>query len=101
MLPIQFTNPRASLLSWDPFRELNRVGRWLNSQDDEPIALGFPVDVRETDNSYIVEANLPGWSKDDVQVTLEDSVLTISAEKTESNATPRPNGRPPRRRAAR
>ncbi len=91
MLPIQFTNPRASLLSWDPLRELNRVGRWLDSQDDQPAVRSFRVDVRETERGYVVEANLPGWSKDDVEITLENSVLTITAEKTEEQCADEPN----------
>jgi len=83
MLPIRFTNPRTSLLTWDPFRELNRVGHWLDGQLDESDMSSFPVDVREEATSYIVEANLPGWSKEDVQITLENNLLTITAEKTE------------------
>ena len=38
------------------------------------------TDIHETDNEYLVEAELPGISKDNIQVTYEDGVLTISGQ---------------------
>ena len=37
------------------------------------------IDVSEVDNAYIVEADIPGISKDDIHVTFEENVLTIKA----------------------
>ena len=37
-------------------------------------------DIKETETSFIVEAELPGFDKKDIQVDMEDGVLTISAE---------------------
>ena len=39
------------------------------------------TDVRETDNSYEVDIDLPGFKKDEVNVQLEDGYLTVSAAK--------------------
>ena len=39
------------------------------------------VDVRENDNEIIVEAEVPGMSEDDVDITLRDGVLTVKGEK--------------------
>ena len=39
------------------------------------------TDVRETDDSYEVDIDLPGFKKDEVNVKLEDGYITISAEK--------------------
>ena len=39
------------------------------------------TDVRETDNSYELDVDLPGFKKDEIQVELENGYLTISAEK--------------------
>ena len=63
---------------------------------DEPLASrpafrGLPtlkVDVRETDSSYIVEADLPGAAKDDISLSFEDGALTIAYEKSEESETP-------------
>ena len=40
------------------------------------------TDVRETEDSYLVDIDLPGFKKDEVKVELKDGYLTISAEKS-------------------
>lgn len=40
----------------------------------------FHVDIEETDQAYHILADLPGVGKDDVEVNVEDGVLTISAQ---------------------
>ena len=37
------------------------------------------TDVRETDNSYELDIDLPGFKKDEIKVSLENGYLTISA----------------------
>ena len=44
----------------------------------------YGVDVREDADHLTVEAELPGFKKDEVEVTLEDQTLTISAERKET-----------------
>ncbi|HEV8629732.1 MAG TPA: Hsp20/alpha crystallin family protein [Thermoanaerobaculia bacterium] len=39
------------------------------------------VNIEETDDAYEVSADLPGMSKEDVDVTVEQNVLTISGER--------------------
>ena len=39
------------------------------------------TDVRETDNSYEVDIDLPGFKKDEISVELKDGYLTINAAK--------------------
>ena len=39
------------------------------------------TDVRETENSYELDVDLPGFKKDEVKVALQDGYLTISAAK--------------------
>ena len=41
----------------------------------------YAVDVREDDDHIYVEAELPGFKKDEIDVTLENQQLTISAER--------------------
>lgn len=43
----------------------------------------FKADVIDEDKDYKVEAELPGFSKDEIDVDFEDGKLTISAEKNE------------------
>jgi len=49
------------------------------------------ADIRETKESFIVEAELPGVKKDDVQIVCHEGVLTISV-KTEENAERKEEG---------
>ena len=37
------------------------------------------TDVKETDNAYELEMDLPGFKKDEIQVSIKDGYLTISA----------------------
>ena len=39
------------------------------------------TDIKETDDSYELEMDLPGFTKDEVKVSFEDGYLTISAAK--------------------
>ena len=43
------------------------------------------IDLREDETRYILEAEIPGLSKDQIQLTIDEDVLTISGEK---NAVP-------------
>ena len=52
---------------------------------DSPVAnkvySSFPVDITEEDNQYAVYAELAGFNDGDVEITLNDNMLVISAEK--------------------
>lgn len=71
--------PRGSLFDLDNFFEqLVSPGRALTEGKE-----GFfspRIDVSETSDSYEISAELPGVSKDDINITLEDGVLTLEAE---------------------
>eukprot|EP01010_Urceolus_cornutus_P002135 NODE_2737_length_477_cov_187.039720_g2156_i0.p1 GENE.NODE_2737_length_477_cov_187.039720_g2156_i0~~NODE_2737_length_477_cov_187.039720_g2156_i0.p1 ORF type:complete len:142 (-),score=19.59 NODE_2737_length_477_cov_187.039720_g2156_i0:51-419(-) len=41
----------------------------------------FPVNISEEDNQYLVTAELAGFNDDDVEITLNDNLLVISASK--------------------
>jgi hypothetical protein len=45
------------------------------------------VDVEETDDAYVVKAELPGVKRDDVQVEASSGVLTITGEFKERERT--------------
>lgn len=50
-------------------------------------------DIRETDDSFILEMNLPGYKKEDLRAEWKDGVLTVSAEKTEEKEEKQENGK--------
>jgi HSP20 family protein len=43
----------------------------------------LPVNISETENGYRIEAPVPGFRPEDVEVTFSEGVLTISARRTE------------------
>ena len=63
------------LLRWDPFNETSR-GR---GGSNEMMAPAF--DVRETEDAYLIEADLPGFDENDVDVSLSGNRLTVSGKR--------------------
>lgn len=47
---------------------------------DRPAAWGLAVDVAENDDEFTVQASLPGVDPSDIDITLEDNILSIAGE---------------------
>jgi HSP20 family protein len=73
---------------WEPFRELEELQQAtaqllesvVSGAPGEGLAWAPPVDIEETEDAWVVEAELPGAEHDDVHVEVRDSELTISGE---------------------
>lgn len=59
-------------------REENKAEKKLYGRHGKNL---MKTDIRETDSSYELEMDLPGFKKDEVKVSLEDGYLTICAAK--------------------
>ena len=59
-------------------KEMNRMNRALYGKHGRNM---MKTDVRETDNSYELDIDLPGFKKDEIQASVENGYLTISAAK--------------------
>jgi HSP20 family protein len=82
-----------TLTRWDPFRELEQMHNRLsslfdgessrrNGKESLTVAEWAPVvDIAEDDKSYVIKAELPEVKKDDVRVSVENGVLTITGER--------------------
>jgi len=80
-----------NLVRWDPFRDFEGIQARLHRlfpdvparTEDESLFGGWSpaVDIQETDNEFILKADLPDVKKDDVKVELEDGVLTVEGER--------------------
>jgi HSP20 family protein len=80
-----------ALIRWEPVAELNTIqnemNRLFNNLFDAPTAHSTSrrwipaMDLVETADHYVLRADLPGLSDEDVNVQLEDNVLTISGER--------------------
>ena len=75
--------------NWDPFRELsefqNRLGSFFGQspvhQEGVPAQWTPAVDIVEDDKEFVVKAELPEVKKSEVQVTVENGLLTIRGER--------------------
>lgn len=70
----------------DPFEALHRefdgvLNRLVGGQADGTRWAPYAVDVREDADHIYVDAELPGYQKDEIDITLENQTLTISAER--------------------
>ena len=83
-----------TLVRWEPFRELRtfqrRMDRLFNDpiarhagEGDEPLETSWvpAVDVHESDKAITLRAELPGLTKDDVDLTVDNGRLTVRGEK--------------------
>jgi HSP20 family protein len=48
---------------------------------------GLPLDVVENEEGYVVKASVPGISPDDVEITIEENVLSIKGEFSKDSET--------------
>jgi HSP20 family protein len=77
-------------LAVDPFESVQRdfesmLGRMINGRGEGNVRLApYGVDVCEDADRLYVEAELPGFKKDEVDITLENQTLTISGERRET-----------------
>ena len=70
------------LQRWDPFREYRRFWRSYSPRfryEDEG-AWAIPLDIVRDGDEVQVRASVPGVKPDDISVTIEDGVLTITGE---------------------
>ena len=86
--------PVARALRWDPFRELEELQRRTEELVESAVSgaelerLWTPlVDVEETEDAWIVEAEVPGAKRDDIKVEVEASQLAITGEIKERERT--------------
>jgi HSP20 family protein len=81
----------VTIVRWEPFRELSslqtEMNRLFNAAFDTtpgngPARRWVPaMDLLETDEHFVLRADLPGMTESDVNIELEDNVLTISGER--------------------
>jgi HSP20 family protein len=85
----------SAITRWDPFKELDELQNRLSTLFDRvatrrqqvgnevmTVAEWSPlVDITEDDREYLIKAELPEVKKEDVKVTVENGVLTITGER--------------------
>jgi HSP20 family protein len=67
------------LMRTDPFRDLDRLTQALMGTPARPASL--PMDAYRHDNEFVVQLELPGVSPSSIDLTVEQNVLTVHAER--------------------
>ncbi len=76
----------ANLARWDPFSELNALQKQFFGDDFMSSMKGVNIpttDVYTKDNKLVVEAHLPNFEQDDINIQVDNNALIISAERHE------------------
>ena len=89
-----------TIVRWEPLRELSSLqsdmNRLSNAMFDAPAGGGGQgrlrrwtpaMDLAETEDAFVLRADLPGVSQEDVSIELEDTVLTVSGERKSDHET--------------
>lgn len=79
---------------YNPFREFDELEKAFFGDDFFPMMAmpmhrgrhrgslaEFRTDIRDTGDSYLLEADLPGFNKEDINIEFDDDVMTIKAER--------------------
>ena len=97
-------NTLNQVTTWNPLREMdeaqNRLNRFfsggfpnrLGSGEIHSLAVADwspEVDISEDDQEYLLKADLPEMKKDDVSVTVEDGILSVSGERKGEKENPK------------
>ncbi len=81
-----------TIVRWSPWGELSSLHEQMDQLFQqvfgEPVTrdgggehLILPVDIRQTESGYVLEASVPGFGPEEVEVTYDDGVLTIRGER--------------------
>jgi len=87
-----------SLVRYEPFNLLDRFQKDFThlglfnpifnevlADDNTDVAISHwrpAVDIREEDKQFVIKADIPGVDPKDIEITMEDGVLTIKGERT-------------------
>ena len=66
---------------YDPFRALDEMERNFFGNEHHSVISAFRTDVVDTGDAYKLDAELPGFKKEDIKIDVENDVLTISVER--------------------
>lgn len=80
----------SNITHWDPFRDFWGMRSMLDRFYDGSLlpsgtgyfsnSLNIDLDVAETDDAYVVKAQLPGINPEEIEVTYDSNLLTIKGE---------------------
>ncbi len=73
---VPFTTRYTSGKIWDPFREFFGT-----------VCRSAATDIKETNDAFVIETELPGYDKSGISVNMKEGVLTVRAERQADNSS--------------
>ncbi len=73
---------KNNAMSYDPFKAFENFEREFFKTNG---LAEFKTDIKDTGKEYELEADLPGFKKEDINIELDDNYLTIQAERRFEN----------------
>lgn len=86
---IPFERSIRNFNSFYPFRQMEDMSRSFFNAG--PAASLFRTDVCDMGDAYKLEAELPGFNKDDISISVENERMTISVERKADSEENKPN----------
>jgi len=76
-------DPGVAFARWDPIRDLLAMQQRLDRFAPGPAGWTPPVDLHETPEAYIIAAEIPGVSREDIDIQFHDGRITLSGVRRE------------------
>lgn len=80
---VPFERGLRRMAAFDPFRAFDELERSFFGNDASRAVPAFRTDVKDMGESFLLEAELPGFKKEDICVDIQNGLLSISAEHKE------------------
>ncbi len=77
-----------AVVRWNPWSDLFDLHTQMDHLFSTPASrndtdyMSLPVDIKQTDAAFIVEASVPGFKPEEVEVTFDDGMLTIAGRRS-------------------
>ncbi len=86
---IPFNHNIRRVASFDPFRAMDELENEMFRSSNAPAS--FRTDVQDKGEAFVLEAELPGMKKEDIELNIENDCLTISAVRKADETEKKPN----------
>ena len=76
----------SEIIGYNPFRAIDEFEKRMFREPFAPFNAAstagvFKTDIKEEDGKFVLEADLPGFDKNDISLDVDNDILTISAER--------------------
>ena len=78
-------------MTWNPWSDVNQLmshgGAFGRTVMPERVVNTLPLDIRQTEEAFWIEASVPGFRPEDMEITLDENVLTIRGTRSLEDET--------------